>query len=232
MRFLPVLLAPLVLLAPASGRADPTPVVLELFTSQGCSSCPPADELLTTLAQQDGVIALALHVDYWDYLGWKDSFGKPKHTARQKAYAKAARSRTIYTPEMVVQGQERLKGHDAATIIGQIAMQQQRPAPAALEVAREGDALEISLAPAGTAAGPADVHLVRYLPEEEVAIAAGENAGRTLVYTNIVTDWQTIMEWDGAMPVDFRYEGAGDGPLAVIVQGVHMGPVLAAAKLE
>jgi hypothetical protein len=231
MRFLPFLLAPLVLVAPASGRSDPTPVVLELFTSQGCSSCPPADELLTTLAQQDGVIALALHVDYWDYLGWKDSFGKPKHTARQKAYAKAARSCTIYTPEMVVQGRERLKGHDAATIVSQIAAHQQEPAPVTLTLEREGDALEIGLAPAGPAAGPADVHLVRYLPEEEVSIAAGENAGRTLVYSNIVSDWETIMQWDGAAPVEFRYEAAGEGPLAVIVQGARMGPVLAAGKL-
>jgi hypothetical protein len=229
MRLLPSLLAALVLATPAPG--GDSPVVVELFTSQGCSSCPPADELLTTLAQQDDVIALALHVDYWDYLGWKDSFGKPRHTARQKAYAKAARSRTIYTPEMVIQGQERLKGHDAATIIGKIALHRQQPAPATLELARDGDALEISLAPAGAAAGPADVHVVRFLPEEEVSIEAGENAGRTLTYTNIVTDWQTVMQWDGAAPVEFRYEDAGDGPLAVIVQQSRMGPVLAAAKL-
>ena len=233
MRLLLSLLAALVLATPAPGRGESTPVVIELFTSQGCSSCPPADELLTTLAQQDGVIALALHVDYWDYLGWKDSFGKERHTARQKAYAKAARSRTIYTPEMVIQGQERLKGHDAAAIIGKIALHQQQPAPVSLDLERDGDAIEISLASGdGTATGPADVHLVRYMPEEEVSIAAGENAGRTLTYTNIVTDWQTLVQWDGMGPLEFRYEGVGDGPLAVIVQRSRMGPVLAAAELD
>jgi hypothetical protein len=231
MRLLPTLLAALAFAAPAPGRAGSTPVLIELFTSQGCSSCPPADELLTTLAQQEDVIALALHVDYWDYLGWEDSFGKPRHTARQRAYAKAARSRTIYTPEIVVQGEARVKGHDAATIIGQIAMHQQQPAPATLELARDGDAIDISLAPAGPPTEPADVHVVAFIPEEEVSIEAGENAGRTLTYTNIVTDWQTVMQWDGAAPVEFRYEGAGDGPVAVIVQATHMGPVLAAAKL-
>ena len=103
-------------LAPAAVAQQAGPVVLELYTSQGCSSCPPADALFAHLAQRDDVIALALHVDYWDYLGWKDAFARPRHTARQKAYAKAARSRTIFTPEMIVQGEDRVKGHDAAAI--------------------------------------------------------------------------------------------------------------------
>ncbi|KKK59691.1 hypothetical protein LCGC14_3031870, partial [marine sediment metagenome] len=86
----------------AQGAAAQTdqPVVIELFTSQGCSSCPPADELLTRLAARTDVIPLALHVDYWDYIGWRDHFGKPAFTKRQKSYAAVAGSRTIYTPQM------------------------------------------------------------------------------------------------------------------------------------
>ena len=208
-------------------------MVLELYTSQGCSSCPPADALLTQLAGLDGVIALALHVDYWDYLGWKDAFGKPQHTARQRAYAKAARSRTIFTPEMVVQGEERLKGHDAPRILDEIERQRALPAQAEISLERDGDALEVHLEPtAATEPGASDVYLVRFIPSQPVQIDAGENAGKAVTYTNIVTDWQTIGQWDGAGPADFRHELGDDEPLAVIVQRSHMGPVLTAAELR
>ena len=233
MRLLPSVFAAALVLVPLGARAQTTPVVLELYTSQGCSSCPPADALLTELAGLDGVIALALHVDYWDYLGWKDAFGRPGNTARQRAYAKAARSRTIFTPEMVVQGEERLKGHDAKSILKGIARHQKQPAAVALSVTRDGEVLEVHLAPEGEAnAGPSDVHLVRYTPQESVAIEGGENAGLDLTYTNIVTEWETVARWDGLAPLDLRLEGEKAGPVAVIVQKAHMGPVLTAAKLE
>ena len=88
--------------------AQDQPVVVELFTSQGCSSCPPADALLHELAARDDVVALAMHVDYWDYIGWKDVFGNPAHSARQRAYAKAGNRRMVYTPQMIVNGENRL----------------------------------------------------------------------------------------------------------------------------
>jgi hypothetical protein len=225
-------LAATAMLAPLAASAEGTPVVLELFTSQGCSSCPPADALLTELARQEGVIALALHVDYWDYLGWKDDFADPANTARQKAYAKAARSRSIYTPEMVVQGNERVKGHDAERIAREIARYGKKPPQAELALSREGDTLSIHLAPTGAATGPADIHLVSFTPSQEVAIDGGENAGLDLTYTNIVTDWETIARWDGSGPVDMRYEGLEPGPVAVIVQRSQMGQVLTAATAE
>jgi hypothetical protein len=230
MRLLPFLAVAALL--PIAASAQQTPVVVELFTSQGCSSCPPADALLTELAGREGVIALALHVDYWDYLGWKDGFGRPGNTARQKAYAKAARSRSIFTPEMVVQGTERVKGHNADLILAEIARYGERPAEAELELERDGDTLSIHLEPTGAEVGPADIHLVRFLPSAEVAIEAGENAGRSVTYSNIVTDWETIARWDGASPVDMRYEGLEEGPVAVIVQEKRMGPVLTAATVE
>lgn len=232
MRLAGSLIAGLLLLPAAVAAQGATPVVLELYTSQGCSSCPPADALLTELAAEPGVIALALHVDYWDYLGWKDGFARPAHSDRQRAYARAARTRTIFTPEMIVQGEERLRGHDAERIQKEIARQQQRPAAATIGLERDGDDLSVHLAPTGAPVGPAEVYLVRFLPSEEVAIGAGENAGHNVTYTNVVTDWQTIGHWDGETPLDLRAEAVGDQPAAVIVQRSRMGPVLTAAELR
>jgi hypothetical protein len=232
MRLVNALLPAALVLLPLGTVAQDTPVVLELYTSQGCSSCPPADALLAELAAEDGVIALALHVDYWDYLGWKDSFARSAHTARQRAYAKAAGRRTIYTPEMIVQGERRIKGHDAEKVAGAIDSHRRLPAQATVTLTRDGDALEVHLAPAGPGAGPSEVYLVRFIPSEEVSIEAGENAGEDIVYTNIVTDWESIGRWDGAAPAELRYEGLGEGPVAVIVQRTDMGPVLTAAELR
>jgi hypothetical protein len=229
-----LILSALAVLMPQHGRAQPAPVVLELFTSQGCSSCPPADALLAELADAEGVIALALHVDYWDYLGWTDSFAKPRYTERQRAYAKAAKSRTIFTPQMVVQGSERLKGHDAERIREEIAAHRMREAPVGLTLEPDGDGLAVRIEPreggSKDGLGPADVHLVRFIPEEVVAIEGGENEGQTVTYSNIVTEWETIGHWDGLAPVELKVEEAADGPLAVIVQQAKMGPVLTAGR--
>ena len=232
MRLLLILSAVAALLVAAGGRAQPAPVVLELFTSQGCSSCPPADALLAELAGAEGVIALALHVDYWDYLGWTDSFAAPKYTERQRAYAKAAKSRTIFTPQMVVQGAERLKGHDAERIRDKIAAHRMREAPVGLTLEPDGDALAIRLAAApGAASGRPTCTWCASSRRRWWRSRRGENAGQTVTYTNIVTDWQTIGHWDGADAARAcATRSAGDGPLAVIVQRAKMGPVLTAAR--
>ena len=180
MRLLLLLSAVAVLLTPQVGRAQPAPVVLELFTSQGCSSCPPADALLAELAEPEGVIALALHVDYWDYLGWEDGFASPAHTERQRAYAKAARSRTIFTPQMIVQGEERLKGHDAEQHPRADRGAPDAPgAASARRSSREGDALAIRIAPlaGGRRAGGRPCGAL-HARREEVSIDGGENAGQ------------------------------------------------------
>jgi hypothetical protein len=230
MRLLPFLAALVMLALAPAARAQDTPVVVELYTSQGCSACPPADALLAELAEQDGVIALALHVDYWDYLGWEDSFARAEFTARQRAYAKKARSRTIYTPQMIVQGEDRLAGSKEDQVRARIAERRGTPPPVRLEVERDGSALDISLEPIASELGPTDVHVVTYIPSQQVAIEAGENAGHEITYTNIVTDWETVATWDGAAPVEMRYEGVDDTPGAVIVQRDRMGPVLTAAR--
>jgi hypothetical protein len=223
--------AMLVALVPSAGRSQPAPVVVELFTSQGCSSCPPADALLAELSHQPGVIALALHVDYWDYLGWKDSFADPAFSNRQKAYARSFGKRSIFTPQMVVQGRDSLVGHDAADIRGRIAAHQAEPAPVELSLRRDGEELWIRLAPRDLPVGPADIHLVRFIPSHEVSIEGGENAGQRIRYTNIVASWDTVATWDGSAPVELRYEGIDGTPGVVIVQRGRVGPVLNAATL-
>lgn len=234
MRSFPTFLTLLLAAAPvarADSAAAPTPVVIELYTSQGCIACPPADALLSELAGMEGVVALALHVDYWDYMGWRDEFGRPEHTARQKAYAKVEGSRTLYTPQMVVQGEDRLKGHDAEAIRADIVRRQAEAARATVTVDRAGEALTLHLAPVGAPVGPADVALVSYLPSRTVDIERGDNAGRRIAYTNIVTEWRTVGRWDGSGPYEMTLADAPSGPLAVIVQQAKLGPILAAALL-
>lgn len=216
----------------AESPAEPTPVVLELYTSQGCSACPPADALFADLAQEEGVIALALHVDYWDYLGWSDPFGSAAFSDRQRGYAKAARSRTIFTPEMIVQGEGRLKGHDADGIRAQIEARRQVPSPVRVSLLRKGDDVTIGLAAVASGVGPADVQVVRYLPSQVVDIEGGENAGERVTYANVVTAWDTIARWDGAAPIELQYDAETEGPLAVIVQKAGPGPILGAAALR
>lgn len=229
---LPGFLMLLMAAAPAA-RAEQavTPVVVELYTSQGCVACPPADALFGQLAAMDGVVALALHVDYWDYMGWTDAFGRPEHTARQKQYAAVFGSRTLYTPQIVVQGEDRMKGHDAEAILADIAKRQAQPARATVSIERAGSSLTLRMAPVADAVGAADVQLVSYLPARTVEIEKGDNAGRTVSYANIVTDWRTVGRWDGAAPYEMTVDDAPDGALAVVVQRQKLGPVLAAAAL-
>jgi len=232
MRILKLMLVLTAIVAPAAAFAQRSPVVVELFTSQGCSACPPADAILAEIAGRPGVIALALHVDYWDYLGWKDSFGHAAHSRRQRAYAKAAGSRSIYTPQIIVQGADRVVGADRPAVEALIAAHGARPPAAAIEVERDGDRLRVGLAPvAAGGAGPSEIYLVRYRAAERVAIAHGENAGHEIDYANIVTDWSPVARWDGLSAVDLDLAVTGAEPLAVIVQRERLGPVVTAARL-
>ncbi len=218
--------------APFAARAQRAPVVLELYTSQGCATCPPADALLAELATLEGVIALSLHVDYWDYLGWTDSFGAPAHTKRQRGYAKARHQRSVFTPQMVVQGEDVLIGHNAPKILASIAAHQAEPAPVALRVERDKGGLRIDLKPLGAAVGPSLVYLVEFVPSATVAVTGGENAGQDIRYTNVVTDWSTVGRWDGEAEVEIEVPDVAPEPLAVIVQREHLGPILSAARLD
>lgn len=208
------------------------PVVIELFTSQGCSSCPPADALLGELAERDDVLPLALHVDYWDYIGWKDEFADPGHAERQRGYSRAAGMRTIYTPQMVVSGQDHVVGYKPMKVADLIAKHREVPAVAIVDATRTGDAVSVSVAPSGDGPGQSFVVLVTYQPKETVAIRRGENAGRTYTYHNIVSDMAVLGLWDGQSTFDKTVNVPADGSYAVIVQTGEAGAIIAAARVD
>lgn len=225
------------LLAATLGLAQPAvaqqnTVVVELYTSQGCSSCPPADKILHELADREDVIALALHVDYWDYIGWKDPFADPAHAERQRAYARQGQRRSIYTPEMIVQGESDIVGAKPMKLSEAIAMHARRAPSIALELARSGDTLTVSAQMLGAASGPMTVHLLRYTPMQTTKIKRGENAGKTLKYANVVQGWQVLGKWDGASPLALDAQATGDLPTVVIIQAGNAGPIQAAARLR
>lgn len=214
-----------------AGSAAESPVVVELYTSQGCSSCPPADRLLAQLAARADVIALALHVDYWDYIGWRDTFGNPAFTRRQRAYAAVAGARTIYTPQMIVGGMEHIVGVHPAEIEALLARHAAQAVPVALKLERAGEAVRITAGAAPLPKG-AVVQLVRYRPHERVEIRQGENAGLVIDYSNIVTEWRGIGHWDGRGDLSLSVQTPGSDRVVVILQEPGPGPVIAAAALR
>lgn len=218
--------------AEQAGPSQPGPVVVELFTSQGCSSCPEADRMLASLARHEDVLALALHVDYWDYIGWEDVFADPAHTKRQKAYAHASGEHMIYTPQMVVQGMERVPGTRPAALLEAIAAHSGKAGAVDLEAARHGGALRLEARSDRPFDPPLEVQLVRYDPHRSVSITRGENAGHTLDYVNIVTSWTTVGEWDGREPLSMSLQAPGDERAAVLLQEPGPGLIRAATRAD
>ena len=173
-------------------RAAQHPVVLELFTSQGCSSCPPADALLGQLAQRPTVIALAWHVDYWDHLGWRDRFASRTATARQRAYARQLGS-GVFTPALVVDGTNVVIGSERASV--EAAIEAAHPLPVALTLSRAADTVAVEVV---AAAGPVRALRIIYDPEHATDVAAGENDGERLREYRVVREVETLADWDGA----------------------------------
>lgn len=209
-------------IAEASGIS---PVVVELFTSQGCSSCPPANANLITLSQRPDVLALSFAVTYWDRLGWKDTFGKPEFTKRQVTYEPALAQFGPYTPQMVVNG--------ATTAVGNRIVDVERlinTAPALAGPAIDLAGSHVDIAAGAAPASGADVWLVRYDPQvREVPIGRGENTGRTLPHTHVVYDLQNLGAWTGApLALDLGAPAAGL-KTAILVQQPNGGPILSAA---
>ena len=216
--------------AQAQGAGKPV-IVVELFTSQGCSSCPPADAFLHKLAKRSDVVALSLHVDYWDYIGWKDVFADRKYTLRQHGYAQAGKRRSVYTPQMIIHGQDHVVGNHPMDVTDLIKAYQKRAKPIDLTVTRQGNHVLIE-ATSRDAVGPMVVQLVRYEPQATVDIRRGENAGRKLSYANVVRSWDVIGDWNGSKPLKLKARAKGDLPAAVIVQRRGFGPVVAVARVN
>jgi len=198
--------------------------VIELFTSQGCSSCPAADKLLSELRSDSSLITLSLPIDYWDYLGWKDTLAIPGHTARQKAYSHVRGDREVYTPQVVVNGVAQALGSDRGEIEKAVVQSRQSTpslsVPVRVTVADERVTVTL---PNGSGDGMAsEVWLCPLSRSVPVGIGRGENRGRTLTYTNVVRRWVKLGTWSGknetfTVPVD-AIKSAGVDAVAVIVQ--------------
>ncbi len=209
--------------APAARAATP-PAVLELFTSQGCSSCPPADALLGQLPRQPGIIALAWHVDYWNGLGWRDPYSSPAATARQRRYAAVLRDE-VYTPALVVNGARMVIGSDRPAVQAAIGAVGGFAVPLALR--RDAAAW---VAEVGAAGRPVSTLLVAYDPQQATAVGAGENRGRRLTEYRIVREATPLGTWDGSAR-RLRLPGVAPGlGAALLVQSGDL-KVLAAAEM-
>lgn len=216
---------------PAAAAPSGHPAVVELFTSQGCSSCPPADALLAQIATRQDVIALALHVDYWDYIGWADTFGDPAYTTRQRAYARAMGENMVYTPQMIINGKSMIVGSDTEALVAALQPDDAEDAPV-LRLSRSGGTLSIRADAAPDLSAPVRVMLVRYHPRAEVAIQRGENRGRTITYTNIVTSLTDIGQWDGSSALQMDVGATGKQMSVVLLQEAGPGRIVAAAETQ
>jgi hypothetical protein len=203
-------------------------VLVELFTSQGCNSCPPADALLASLAGREDVLPLSFHVDYWDYLGWRDTFGSAEATLRQQAYRDAWDARYVYTPQMIVDGRHELRAPKAGDLEAAIATAAGRPHETAIAIDATADGLTARF---GAAPPDATLWVARYTPVETVEITRGENSGRTITYHNVVSGLAELGVV-AALPeegVPLPQPVAGQG-VAVWLQAGDGGPVLAVAR--
>lgn len=208
------------------------PVVLELFTSQGCSSCPPADALLGELAKRDDVVTLAFHIDYWDYIGWKDPFDDPAYTARQRAYAATLGQRTIYTPQLVIDGVTHVVGsqRDAveSSIRERLATPSSQRVSVPIEFGRRGDGPITVIVPAADTSGPADLYLAAVDAEHTTPVKRGENTGRVLAEYSVVRSFTRIGRWTGqelAVTVGPETWHRGADRLVVLLQDAGLGAI-------
>jgi hypothetical protein len=210
----------------AKSNADAGPVVVELYQSQGCSSCPPANAALNALAGRSDVIALSFAVTYWDRLGWKDTFADPAYTDRQHAYAAALKNNSVYTPQVVLNGKQAIVGNGKGELDRAVA-----------QAARLGKSPTITAEKGWVTIGPGkgsgDILLVQYDPRSQlVSIRAGENGGRKLPHRSIVQQLVTLGSWNGK-DVSFKLPPKTDAAWqsVILVQARKTGPILTAQKI-
>ncbi|MBB4443093.1 MULTISPECIES: DUF1223 domain-containing protein [Rhizobium] len=195
-RFLIPLIAGVVLSGPLQAEDGTPKGVVELFTSQGCSSCPPADAAFRKLVNQGDVIALAYHVDYWNYLGWADTLSSKENTERQYGYAKTMGRSNVYTPQAIVNGRGHLAGADLNGINSKIDTysSEGNGLTVPISAAMRGDELEIKI---GAGQGKANVVMVYFDKEKTIDVEKGENSGQKISYLHSVTNVETVGMWDG-----------------------------------
>jgi hypothetical protein len=213
-------------------RIVKSPVVVELFTAQGCASCKQANGFVAKLADRPGVIALTWAVDYWDYLGWKDTFAQPEFTARQKAFARHLGPTDVYTPQVIVNGAGQASGDDAAAVEALIrSADPPKTKPPTIQFPGAG---RVDVGRGRLAAGRADVWLVRFDPrEQDVEVKAGDNRGATVVHRDVVRQVVRLGAWTGHRATFVAPPPSGDHLAGVvIIQRPRGGPVIAAARAK
>jgi hypothetical protein len=218
----------------APAAAQTTKPVVELFTSQGCNSCPPADAVIGQLANDPNVIALTLSVDYWDYLGWKDTLAISAHTQRQKNYARVRGDMNVYTPQAVVNGVKYMIGSDRTQI--QAALRQPAGDAVPLKIRREGERIEVEI---GAGKGNATIWVISVTHRVPVQITRGENRGATITYFNVVRAWHLAGEYTGvpmkvSIPVSDMTKSGGDTVVVLVQSGsaTKPGAIRSAELLE
>lgn len=214
----------------AQASSSRTPIVIELFTSQGCSSCPPADTLLGELAERPDVIALAFHVDYWDSLGWRDAFALPLSSQRQQQYGQTLQLRTIFTPQAIVDGHRSVLGSDRHAMLAVINAHRQA-IPIKLAVVNSELVIGLGDLPGSN---HVDVNVVSYMQQASTAIGRGENTGHVLKEFNIVRSFKQLDSWNGrarsyyvplsSLPTDASH-------VAVMLQQPGQGQVIGATAI-
>lgn len=218
------------LVARRARASDPIDVVVELFSSQGCNSCPPGDRLLGELRGMPGVLALTFHVDYWDYLGWKDTLGGPDFSQRQYDYAKARGDMDVYTPQMIVNGEKQMVGSQRSEVFAVMEESRTSRWPVPVSIADHGREL---LVEAGAGSGEATLWIMPILDHIAVKIEKGEMAGSSVFYTNVVRKLVPAAMWTGqpvrtTLPKDGLLTPDATGCVALLQKG-KVGEILGAA---
>lgn len=243
LRLLPKVFTAMALALPAA-HADQPRAVIEMFTSQGCNSCPPADRLVGELIKDPNVIALTYNVTYWDYLGWRDTLALPENTERQRSYAAGRGDRQVYTPQAVVDGMYHAVGSDARDIEAKARRAQSGrgegvPLSVPITVSAEGGKASISIG-TGNERAPSDcrVSLIEFDKQQTVNIGRGENSGETITYYNVVRGSREIGRWTGGqvkLAVDMPAKASNKG-YAILLQefgrGASPGMILGATVVQ
>jgi hypothetical protein len=200
--------------------------VIELFTSQGCNSCPPADKLLGTLSQNPNLIPLTLSVDYWDYLGWKDTLALHAHTKRQRSYAKVRGDMNVYTPQAIVNGVKYAVGSDQSQISAALRNHPSNDPEIPLAVKRDGENISVDV---GAGQGKATVWMLSVASKVEVKIVKGENKGETITYFNVVRGWRNLGAYTGtpirtSVPMAELKKDGADSVVVFVQNGAENSP--------
>ncbi|HET7410550.1 MAG TPA: DUF1223 domain-containing protein [Paracoccaceae bacterium] len=227
-----ILLAALALPVAAMADGADNVVMVELFTSQGCSSCPPADEHLAKLAERDDVLALSMHVDYWDYLGWQDTFAQAEHTLRQAEYRDRMGARVLFTPQMIIDGARSVPGVKHDMVEAAIEAAAKAPHEAGISLDQQDGMLRAEIT-GEPGPWPSTIWVASYDREATVEIERGENAGRTFTYRNVVEKLMKVGPWDGDGPASLPLPQPAPGEgIAVWLQDERSGRILAASYIE